>query len=113
MQEILLILISLAVGVALRLSGRLPQTAGNVFGGWVINVALPAAALSSIHDLSLRRDWWLAVATPWISVALAIAVLVPLCRVLGWSRERAGALILVGDGAHRNSPRVLAEIPHL
>ena len=96
MQEILLILISLAIGVGLRLSRRLPETAGNVFGGWVINVALPAAALSSIHDLSLHPDWWLAVATPWISVALATAVLVPLCRVLGWSRQRAGALILVG-----------------
>ena len=96
MHEIALMFASLAVGIILRWSGRLPDTATKALGGWVINVALPAAALRSVHDLKLYPDWWLAAATPWLGALLAIVVIVPLCRVLGWSWQRAGALLLVG-----------------
>lgn len=95
MHEMALILACLAVGVALRWSGRLPDNAAKTLGGWVINVALPAAALQSVHGLHPAPDWWLAAATPWIGAAFAVAVLVPLCRALGWGRQRAGALLLV------------------
>lgn len=95
MHEIALILACLAIGAALRASGRLPDNASKVMGGWVINVALPAAAIRSVHGLALKPDWWLAAATPWMGALLAIAALVPLCRALGWSRERQGALVLV------------------
>src|ERR1700743_1528179 len=84
MQQIILIFTCLVIGVLLRLSGRLPDNATKVFGGFVINVALPAAALRSVHELALHPDWWLAALTPWIGVAIAIAVIVPLCRALGW-----------------------------
>lgn len=96
MQQIILIFVCLFIGIVLRWTGRLPDTATKVLGGWVINVALPAAALRSVHDLTLHPDWWLAAATPWIGVALAIVVIVPLCRAFGWSRQRTGALLLVG-----------------
>jgi len=95
-QQIALIFVCLAIGILLRRTGRLPDTATKVLGGWVINVALPAAALRSVHDLTLQPDWWLAAATPWIGIALALLLLVPLCRALGWSRQRTGALLLVG-----------------
>lgn len=95
MQQIALILACLAIGVLLRWSGRLPDTASKAMGGWVINVALPAAALHSVHGISLRPDWWLAAATPWFGALFALALLLPLCRALGWSRQRAGALLLV------------------
>ncbi|MBS9476723.1 AEC family transporter [Ancylobacter radicis] len=94
MHEIALILVCLALGVVLRWSGRLPDNAGKVLAGWVINVALPAAALESFHKLTVHPDWWLAAATPWLGAFVAILVLVPLCRALGWSRGRTGALIL-------------------
>jgi malate permease and related proteins len=95
MREIALIFTCLAIGIILRWSGRLPDTATKALGGWVINVALPAAALRSVHNLKLHPDWWLAAATPWIGAVLAIIVIVPLCRALGWSSQRAGALLLV------------------
>jgi malate permease and related proteins len=67
-----------------------------VLGGWVINVALPAAALRSVNSLAISADWWLAAATPWIGVVFAVVVIVPLRRALRWSRQRTGALLLVG-----------------
>jgi malate permease and related proteins len=94
-QQIILIFACLAIGIVLRLSGRLPDNATKVLGGFVINVALPAAALRSVHELALHPDWWLAAATPWIGAALAIVAIVPLCRALGWTSQRAGALLLV------------------
>ncbi len=95
MQQIILIILCLAIGVILRWSGRLPDNAGKALGGWVINVALPAAALHNVYRLKLEGDWWLAAATPWLGALLAIAVIVPLCRAFGWSRQRTGALLLV------------------
>lgn len=96
MPQVALILLCLAIGVALRASGRMPDNATKVLGAWVINVALPAAALRSLHHLHIRDDWWLAAATPWLGVLAALLVLVPACRLLGWSRRRTGALLLVG-----------------
>ncbi len=96
MQQIILIFVYLVIGVILRWSGRLPDTATKALGGWVINVALPAAALHSVHELELYPDWWLAAATPWIGALVAIVMIVPVCRALGWSSKRTGALLLVG-----------------
>jgi malate permease and related proteins len=95
MQQIILIFSCLVIGIVLRLTGRLPDNATKVLGGFVINVALPAAALRSVHQLALHPDWWLAAATPWLGAALAIIVIVPLCRALGWTSQRTGALLLV------------------
>lgn len=83
MQQIALILICLAIGMLLRWTGRLPDSASKVLGGWVINVALPAAALRSVHNLEFGSTWWLAAATPWLGVALAVILIVPTCRALG------------------------------
>src|SRR6202012_3266334 len=95
MQQIILIFTCLFIGILLRLSGRLPDNATKVLGGFVINVALPAAALRSVHELALHPDWWLAAATPWIGAVLAIIMIVPLCRMFGWTSQRTGALLLV------------------
>lgn len=96
LQEIALIVSCLVIGMLLRWTRRLPETASKALAGWVINVALPAAALRSVHQLDPAGDWWLAAATPWLGAALAVILLVPLCRMLGWTRQRAGALLLVG-----------------
>lgn len=94
MQQIELIVICLLIGVLLRWSGRLPDETPRALGGWVINVALPATAIKDVHNLSLHDDWLLAAATPWIGVALAIAVLWPVSRAFAWSPQRTGALLL-------------------
>ena len=99
MQQIALILTCLGIGVVPRVTGRLPDTAANVLGGWVINVALPAAAISSVHGLTLHPDWWLAASTPWIGVALGhrrdLSPL-PCAGVVAATRRRAGARWRVG-----------------
>lgn len=95
MQQIALIFACLSIGALLRASGQFPDSATRVFGGWVIKVALPAAAIHNVHGLTMRPNYWIASLTPWIGVALAIVIIVPLCVALRWSRQRAGALLLV------------------
>ena len=56
MSQIALIVICLAIGILLRLSGRLPDITPKVLAGWVINVALPAAALQDIHNVSVDGE---------------------------------------------------------
>ncbi|MEM7022384.1 MAG: AEC family transporter [Pseudomonadota bacterium] len=96
MLQIELILVSLAIGVLLRWSGAMPETAPKVLAGWVINVALPATALKAVHDVEFELSWMIAAATPWLSALVAILVFGLLAGRVGWDRERAGALILVG-----------------
>jgi malate permease and related proteins len=97
MEQFLSVTVYLALGVLMRSSGRFPETSGETIGSWVVNVALPAAILQHVHGFTLASDpyFWLAVASPWIGALLAIAVMVPLCEALGWSRQRCGALTLL------------------
>lgn len=115
MDQIILIFVCLAIGVVLRLSGRLPDRANKVLDGWVINIALPAAALHNLHGLKIDHDWWLAAATPWIGACLAMIVILPLCRMFQWSRQRAGALLLVsgwGNTSFVGLPMIAAFAGH-
>ncbi|MEQ8348059.1 MAG: AEC family transporter [Sneathiellaceae bacterium] len=111
MEQLVFVLVFLAIGVLLRLSGRLPDNAAKVLGGWVINVALPATALHAVHNVSVDMSWLLAAASPWIAVALALLLLPPLGRSLGWSRQRVGGVLLVagwGNTSFVGIPMILA-----
>jgi len=93
--QIELIFVCLAIGILLRLSGRLLEVTPKVLGGWVINVALPAVAIRNVHDLSINYEWLFAAFTPWLTAGFALLVIIPISIKLRWSRRRLGALLLV------------------
>lgn len=95
MSEVALLFICLAAGWILRSSGVLGADGTRALSAWVINVALPAAALVHIHGVDFGAHWLVAAATPWLSVALAWLIFSLLARRLNWSRETLGALVLV------------------
>ena len=111
MQQIILIFACLGIGLLLRWTGRVPDNASKALAGWVINVALPAVALREAHRLQLDAEWWLAAGSAWIGVALAVVLIVPLGRMLGWTRQRIGGLLLVagwGNTSFVGLPMILA-----
>ncbi len=115
MIAIELIVACLAIGVLLRLSGRLPDSAPKALGGWVINVALPASALNAVHGIEINGEWLLAAASPWLGVLLAMILLIPLARACRWSRQRLGALLLVagwGNTSFVGLPMIAAFAGH-
>lgn len=73
----------------------MPETTPKVLAGWVINVALPAMALRDIHKVSIDGSWVMAAASPWITIGLAMVLLLPVIRWTSWSTQRVGALLLV------------------
>ena len=63
--------------------------------GWVLNIAFPALVLELIPKLHLEPGLWFPVMAMWGTALGAVAVMVLLGRLLGWSRGVVGALALV------------------
>lgn len=83
------------VGAGL-VTARLPHPAGlaHAFNWWVVYIALPALVLGQVTQLDASAPlllpaagMWLVFFGSWLTMALA-------GRLLGWSREQIGALVL-------------------
>jgi hypothetical protein len=64
MIAIEMIVVCLVIGVLLCLSGLLSDTAPKALGGWIINVALPATTLGTVHNVTMDTNWLMAAASP-------------------------------------------------
>jgi predicted permease len=96
MQNIVLLLVCLVVGMLLRRFGRVPDNAHLALNGFIINVALPPMILLQIHDIHLDRTLLGAVAMPWLLFLSGIGVFSAAARVLSLPPATAGALMLTG-----------------
>jgi predicted permease len=54
MQNIILLLLCMTIGIALRRSNRVPDNAHTTLNSFIINVAFPALVLSQLHGLHLQ-----------------------------------------------------------
>lgn len=63
--------------------------------GWVLNIAFPALVLELIPRLHLESELWFPVMAMWGTALGAVAVMVLMGRLFGWSRGVIGALALV------------------
>lgn len=96
MENLALLLLCFALGVALRKSGRLPEATPAALNGFIIHVALPALTLHHLRKLPIDAGLAFPVAMAWILFAFGVAYFFAAHRVLGWSRATTGALILTG-----------------
>ena len=63
--------------------------------GWVLNIAFPALVLELIPKLHLEPGLWFPVMAMWGTALGAVAMMVLMGRLFGWSRGIVGALALV------------------
>lgn len=96
MANVLLLVICLIMGIFLRRSGRLPTTTPAALNGYVIYLALPAAAIRYLHDIKLEPDLLLTAAMAWLLFGAGWLFFAGIARLLGLSRGATGALVLVG-----------------
>ena len=96
MANFTLILVCLGLGVALRMSGRLPEGAHLTLNAVIVNVALPALAFASVRRLEFDAALLFAVAMPWLVFALGAGFFLLVSRALGFSRATTGGLVLTG-----------------
>jgi hypothetical protein len=100
MNNIALLILCFGLGIALRVSGRLPAGAPAALNGFVINVALPALTIVTVQGLSLQPQLALAALMPWMLFVMGLAFFWGVGRVLHLPRSTTGALMLTGGLAN-------------
>src|SRR5471030_1924069 len=96
MQNIILLILCLAIGIGLRRFGRVPDNAHMTLNTLVIYVAFPASILSQVHGLHLRPNLLLSVMMPWLMFLMGAALFRTIARFLDLPRTTTGALMLTG-----------------
>jgi hypothetical protein len=103
-QNLVLVVVCLAVGAILRASRRVPDATPQVLNRVVLDVALPALVLHAIHDLgvdpSRPGDVAAPAIAPWVALALAAALLAAATRALRRSRAELACLVLTAGFAN-------------
>lgn len=100
MNNVILLLACFVLGIVLRASGRLADSAPAALNGFVVNVSLPALTLVTVHGLQLQPQLALAALTPWLLFGLGAAFFWGIGRALNLSRPTTGALVLTGAMAN-------------
>lgn len=96
MGNIILMVVCLLAGLLLRKTGRFPDSTPMVLNGYVIHVALPAAALLYLHSIPFDRSMVMTPLMPWLLFLLSWGFFALLGRLLKMPRRSIGALILLG-----------------
>jgi len=95
MDNFLLILVYLGIGLALRRVRGMPENTSVALNAYALNVALPAVILSNVPLLTFSSALLIPTVTPWLLMLLVIPLIILLGRLLHWPREVVGALLIV------------------
>jgi predicted permease len=94
MNNIILLLLCLGIGAALRATGRLPENAHGVLNTFIIYVSLPALILTHIRGIELQPGLFYAVAMPWLLFAAGAAFFWSIAKTMRFTPQTTGGLIL-------------------
>jgi malate permease and related proteins len=100
MGNIILLFACLAIGMALRRTGRVPENAHTALNAFIIHVSLPALTLLQIHRIALQPELLYSVAMPWMLFAIGAAFFWVVAKAMRLSPSTTGALILSGSLAN-------------
>jgi len=95
MENFYLVLAFLVIGVLLRRVPSMPENSGLVLNVYVLYVALPALILKNVKLLTFSAALLIPALTPWLLLLLSAATVLVLSRLLRWSREVTGALLII------------------
>jgi predicted permease len=96
MDNIVMLFACLAIGMALRWSGRAPENAHSAINVFIIHVSLPALTLVQIHAVRLDPALFYAVLMPWLLFLASAALFWMAGRALRLPPATTGALAVVG-----------------
>lgn len=95
MDNFLLILLYLAIGVGIRFIPKFSQDTPAVLNAFVLYIALPALILQKIPALTLSSALLIPAVTPWVLLLIVVALVLLLSKIFQWSREVTAALLIV------------------
>lgn len=96
MANVILLAVCLLMGIFLRRIGKLPVTTPAALNGYVIYVALPAAAIRYLHDITLEPNLILTALMAWLLFGVGWLFFAGIARLFNFSSSTTGALVLVG-----------------
>jgi predicted permease len=96
MHNVILLILCLAIGVALRWFGRVPDNAHTTLNTFIIYVAFPALILVQVHGLHLDQALLFSVLMPWLMFVIGAALFWAITRCLNQPPTTTGALMLTG-----------------
>jgi predicted permease len=100
LNNFVLLLTCFGLGLVLRASGRLPDSAPAALNGFVVNVSLPALTLLTVHALKPEPQLVFAAAMAWLLLGFGAVFFWLVGRALKLPRPTVGALVLTGSLAN-------------
>lgn len=94
MEQLLLLVACLLIGIALQFVKDFPQNAHQSLNMFVIYISLPALALYHIPKIEISTALLFPVGIAWIGFGLSFLFFKSLGALLGWPRKLIGALII-------------------
>ncbi|ADH87091.1 AEC family transporter [Desulfurivibrio alkaliphilus] len=95
MENFILTISFLLIGLLLQRLPQLPQDAAQTLNLFVIYVSLPALVLLKVPQLEFSRELLVPALMPWGMLAVSALAVLLLARALAWSREITGTLLLL------------------
>lgn len=96
MDNLALLILCFVAGFVARKSGRLPEQTPAVLNSFIINLSLPALAFLFLHEMPFSAKLIYPVLMPWIGFAVAIVFFKSLQKIMKFSDQTTGCLILTG-----------------
>ncbi len=95
MESFYLILSYIIIGMLLKRFKAMPENSAMALNAFVLYAALPALILKNIPLLSFTSALYIPAITPWFLLIFVILLTLLLSRILHWSREVTGALLII------------------
>jgi len=95
MENFIIIISLLLIGILLKRIPAFSSETGNVLNLFVIYVSLPALVLIKIPELSLDSDIIVPMIMPWVMLFFSGTLVLFLSKFLKWDRAITGCLLLV------------------
>lgn len=95
MENFVLTISFLLIGMGLKRLAAFPTQTGNVLNMFVIYISLPALILLKIPGLAFSGELLVPALMPWAMLLFSVAVILVLARILKWQRETTGCLLLL------------------
>ena len=95
MQNFLIILTLLLIGMSIKRLPAFPKETGNALNLIVIYISLPALILIKIPQLVFSKDLLVPTLMPWGMLVFSAALVLLLAKSLHWDRATTGCLLLL------------------
>ena len=95
MQNFLIILALLLIGMGIKRLTVFPKETGNALNLIVIYISLPALILLKIPELLFSKDLLVPTLMPWGMLVFSAALVLLLAKSLHWDRATTGCLLLL------------------